>query len=700
MDEPRGIQIIKSLQKNWSRRILLACFLSACALTIAGSAIAVLSFHAGWLYIPLCFIFSVAVVLLVFYQKIRENDVVNYLDATIPEMQESSGLLLKSYTHLNTLEKLQVPLIEHALLSDINPPKKIQRRLQLSGIAVLLASLLAFVLVISNAGPGWQPAGTVITGIQRKKEVTLPEIRSAVLLLTPPAYTGKSTRQQETFNLVVEEGGSIAWKIITTQPVKNVRLLFNDKSILVLRPSDKDSTIWLAGKQVRSPGFYQVQIAGKLSELYRMEVIRDQLPVVSVQTPKPNTLIEPGQAQRSLLNVVVSDDYGIGSVYISATVASGEAEGVRFKQQQMAFPAFASGRKEYRLQKQFDLRSMGMKPGDELYFFITATDTHNQEKRSDIFIIRLGDTTKLMSLEGLANGTDIKPDFFRSQRQIIIETEQLLKNADTMATANFRNRSNELGIDQKLLRLRYGKFLGEETDAEIGGDHDHSADASDFGNGRKMLDEIAHKHDNAEDAGFFDVQTKQQLKVTLAEMWKAELQLRTIRPKDALPFEYKALRLLKELQQQSRVYVGKTGSKTTPLSPEKRLTGERDKIIQPSLQQNFAPAAEGIMLRRALGILEQLRNRETVTQANAMLFRQAATQLSLKAAADPAAFLSSYEAMNRILQNNFSQRDISLAGNGLQRMIKPISQLPQQFTISPDQQLSQRYFMNLTHANE
>ena len=94
-----------------------------------------------------------------------------------------------------------------------------------------------------------------------------------------------------------------------------------------------------------------------------------------------------------------------------------------------------------------------------------------------------------------------------------------------------------------------------------------------------ILDQFSHKHDIAEDATFFDPETKKQLKATLAEMWKSEGKLRLYKPAEALPFAYNALRLLKDLQQKSRVYVAKTSSKTTPLQPkEKRLTGELDKI--------------------------------------------------------------------------------------------------------------------------
>jgi hypothetical protein len=52
-------------------------------------------------------------------------------------------------------------------------------------------------------------------------------------------------------------------------------------------------------------------------------------------------------------------------------------------------------------------------------------------------------------------------------------------------------------------------------------------------------------------------------------MWSAELRLRTYKAEEALPFEYKALRLLKDLQQKSRVYVAKTAFKAPQIKGRK-----------------------------------------------------------------------------------------------------------------------------------
>ncbi len=117
--------------------------------------------------------------------------------------------------------------------------------------------------------------------------------------------------------------------------------------------------------------------------------------------------------------------------------------------------------------------------------------------------------------------------------------------------------------------------------------HDHSHDhqaagASNFSNdlyNSPEMEAYVHAHDDADIANFFDAKTKSLLKQALANMWESELYLRTYKPKQALPYAYKALKLIKEVQQATRVYVERIGFEPPPLEPlKKRLTGELDDI--------------------------------------------------------------------------------------------------------------------------
>lgn len=301
-----------------------------------------------------------------------------------------------------------------------------------------------------------------------------------------------------------------------------------------------------------------------------------------------------------------------------------------------------------------------------------------------MYIISLADTAELMSFDGMTVASDVKPEFFRSERQIIIETEQLLKEKDTLSADVFKNRSNDLGIDQKLLRLRYGKFLGEE--AAEGGHAEIDDKPGAFGDASKILDAYTDKHDNAEDATFFEPGIKAQLKATLSEMWKAELQLRTYKPADALPFAYKALRLLKDLQQQSRTFVAKTGVKVTPLNLSKRLTGELGGVQgQRQLVERPAGLTEEEMLRIVLGLLEAGRGD---SDASRVLMEAAERRLAAAAASRPGEFLEGYQALK-------NRGNILLAEQAIRKLL-PVAQAEPVAKKGPaDEGLGQLYFSHI-----
>ena len=61
-------------------------------------------------------------------------------------------------------------------------------------------------------------------------------------------------------------------------------------------------------------------------------------------------------------------------------------------------------------------------------------------------------------VEGMVKRT--LPAYFRSQRQIIIDAEALLKQRNALDADTFVKRADAIGVDQRILRLRYGQFLG------------------------------------------------------------------------------------------------------------------------------------------------------------------------------------------------------------------------------------------------
>jgi hypothetical protein len=179
-------------------------------------------------------------------------------------------------------------------------------------------------------------------------------------------------------------------------------------------------------------------------------------------------------------------------------------------------------------------------------------------------------------------------------------------------------------------------------------------------------------------------------------MWKSEAKLRLYKPAEALQFAYNALRLLKDLQQKSRVYVAKTSSKTTPLQPkEKRLTGELDKIAQPTYQSDSKPENNGLAsLRDALAVLEEMKM-HTLQADKLATLQQAGQHLVEAASVNPAKYISAIEAYKRIVSGRTKTNDIKQVEKALQSLLQVPSNVPSQKVMAPSSNLSQQYFKNL-----
>lgn len=709
MAEQAGLRKIKALQQRWiSYQIAADVLLSASVALLFGSALHYI-FGASFILAVLIFIVMFGVLSAIRRPwKITIKSILSFLNQSYPELEESSELVLKPVGTLNLLESLQLQKVEQALHQVPGTPQQFGRRLKQAGIFVVVALILSFAL--AKLPIHWHSAmGKLVTdtmGVSAKNlppEKILPQIKTTSLTITPPAYTNRPGRKQDRFTLDVEEGATVKWNIQTNIDVKQISLIFNEHEVLKMQ-SGSDKSNWHLSKIITTPGFYQVSVDGKLSDLYPVTVIKDAPPVIKINTPKQYTHIDAGEAPKVAINASVNDDYGISNAIINATVAKGSGEAVKFKEYKLNFSeAFGAHSRQYNLQKLVDLPSLNMEPGDELYFYIQAQDTHQQTSRTDVYIVSIQDTAQLLSMDGLVAGVNVKPEFFRSERQIIIDSQNLIHAKDSLSKDEFNKRCNDLGADQKMLRLRYGKFLGEEDESKIGEEGGTElSKAENFSNTAMIMDAYTDKHDNAEDASFLEPAVKEQLKATLTEMWKAELQLRMYKPSDALPFEYKALRLLKDLQQKSRSYVAKTGYNPPPLKLEKRMTGDLSKIAEPINHEDIKKQGDQFeALKKAVVVLEQLKTDPKLNAIDQHTLQVASAQLSAKATAQPGIYLPAVSAMKQIVSSGkATENNIAVVEKAIQRALPVNRAMPQSSSSSADIGLSQGYFKNLNRINK
>jgi hypothetical protein len=337
---------------------------------------------------------------------------------------------------------------------------------------------------------------------------------------------------------------------------------------------------------------------------------------------------------------------------------------------------------------------LGLQPGDELYFYIEAFDikTPNANKtRTETYFISLQDTSSQITSVDAGLGVDLMPEYFRSQRQIIIDSEKLLREKKRTTKQNFNSRSNELGYDQKVLRLRYGEFLGEEFDSGIGPQpeipdtekdedvtkqfghshdtenehnlvdekaskniqkHDH-ADPVKSSEQKDPLEEFVHAHDGDEEATFFIQSIKAKLKAAVTIMWDAELYLRLYQPEKSLPYQYKALKLLKEISQDSRIYVHRTGFDSPPLKEEKRLTGDLSEIKSSTIKNQNAKRDVYTDIRNALLTIEALLQKDSIVLTSEIknIFTKAGQELATLALKQPGRYLQSLSLLKKLIHD-------------------------------------------------
>lgn len=538
----------------------------------------------------------------------RRHDLRGYLrslDAADPRFDDSAALLLADTASLPPLAQLQQQRLQTRVaagLPDLRP------RASTAAIAASFAIAALALLLSLWTRPSATVTGTAATDTTRSSTAPIA-IASARLHVAPPAYTGLAASDSESLDARVPEGSTLHWQFAFAPSPRAARLSFHDGRTLALA---RDGDHWTATSTLAAAALYRIEIDADTplaqDHRYRLDVIADQPPQIRVEAPDKTLSLRESTQNAWDFDIRASDDYALGEASLEITRAQGSGENITVKQQTQRLRGEGDAR-ERRYRHRIDLAALELAPGDEVIVRFDVADTRTpqaQRSRSASYILRLPPPVAddSVGMDGLVRTT--LPAYFRSQRQIIIDTEALIAEKPKLDEARFLAKSDALGVEQKILRLRYGQFLGEEFESGGRGhtpaskkstdgdahegkgeshadeqvpddDHDHDAAPAPkrFGDAGNVLAEYGHTHDIAEAATLLDPETRKILKVALEQMWSAELELRSGRPQQALPYEYKALEQIKLVQQATRIYLARVGLELPPVDETRRLSGER-----------------------------------------------------------------------------------------------------------------------------
>src|SRR5574343_61461 len=524
----------------------------------------------------------------------------SWLNAAIPALEDSADLLaMDAISAIGRLQQQRLQACLHAVLGEADYTAIARRRARWP-VLPLLAILLW--LMIGSVVQSRQSSGGAPVAAQRSARVAGGG--EVYLRVVPPAYTGSKAFETAARDLQIAQYSEVYWCLEDAGKVLPAVEL-GDGSVLQLgaecgRQRGEESLFW----RLRQTG----------ASRYTIRVIPDQAPEVTITEPTELIHVLARDARSVQIAVSAKDDYAISRASLHMTLARGSGENIRFSDREVPLPQSANP-KERNWKKQWSLSELGMEPGDELYFFVRASDNapdHPHTTQSPNYTLRLP-APETESLDATALPSLAKPETLRSQRQIIIDTEQLLadvKAQPSMPPATVRSRSEAIANDQAKLRLRYGQFLGEEASLfgdEHEGEHGHEGGppAAGFGHESSMLKEFGHAHDPEDNATIFDPKPKAILKRALAAMWDAEKSLRAITPKTALPPEYKALEAIKELQSAERIYLHRTAFVPPALKEEKRMSGDIVGVLGYKRAQGTAATSVPAEVRELVQALAQ-----------------------------------------------------------------------------------------------
>lgn len=608
----------------------------------------------------------------------KKPQAIRLLHQTIGDTEYSLPLLTKP--QLNLAEQLQFDRLDQRV-QHVRTPMVMWSNVGVYGLAFLavLGVHILYPQLIRKAKPNPRLTASALFSDSTRSQTEAPTFESAQLDILPPAYTRLSEIRSSNLNASGVVGSVLTWTLRFSDTRRlSLRLVSSRGQELPFRLTNSGFTYQ---DRLINSGLYAIKAYWKSdtkrdsviyqSDFYRLDARPDLAPKIEPASKELYRYHYFSDPKTLTVAARVSDDFGVSQAFLVATVARGSGENVKFREIKM--PLSPVNFQDARLTKTLDLRALQFAPGDELYYYWAAFDNRQPEPnftKSDTYFLVYKDTTKTEESELATMAVNIMPEYFRSQRQIIIDTEKLIAGRKKTVPKAFKSQSNEIGFDQKALRLRYGQFLGEEFEKNIGGDgapptstgtdgavltgmaaveaytHKHdegegehvptSAPAHDADDGHNhggggsvnndkdplaaLMEQYVHNHDDAEVNTFHEQSTRSLLKMALENMWQSELQLRLYEPEKALPYEQEALKYLKMSQQKARSYVRKTGF-DPPQTKEKetRLTGEFKNVTTAFNQEHsYSQQRLSALAAGVLGALEQ----QTLSAAQRQQARQ------------------------------------------------------------------------------
>ena len=287
--------------------------------------------------------------------------------------------------------------------------------------------------------------------------VSRPELTQLKVTLDYPGYLDmKAQELNNAGNLEIPEGTKVTWKIGAAHAQKAVMQFSSEEGLNDMQLVDKE--LFTFSKGFKNPDDYSIVLENDQSKNkdrinYAIRVIKDQYPQVVVDNLQDSVLFKS-----IMLGGSVSDDYGITALSLNYHIVKGTKE-LPAKNKSIAI---ASRQQQQNFFYQWRIDSLGLEPGDKLFYHLQVWDNDGvngrKSSRSANYIFSLPSEEK------------IKAEISKSQRSAENKVDQSLKKAKDLkesideAQEKLRGKQNLDWQDKKMLEdLIKQKQMLDET---------------------------------------------------------------------------------------------------------------------------------------------------------------------------------------------------------------------------------------------
>ncbi len=454
------------------------------------------------------------------------------------------------------------------IVRDLRPANVLRLWREAAVLAAVAIVSVTFVFAVALRGQGrvQEPIGSAATAAPLGPGNSL----DFVATITPPSYTGESPKtianpdrldalQGSELRLSIRSGG--AWRV----------RFMND------RMQSDTLTLTRSGYVAIEP---EADPGDRTRRLVPVTVTPDRAPTIRIDAPGKDLLLPDTKAVVGV-RTSATDDFGLQSLELRYTTASGSGEQFEFKEGTIPLAIAKQDARNWQASVNVALGRLGLSPGDAIIYHVVGRDGRPGDAglaTSDTYFIEVAGPGQV----ALA-GFELPPDRERyalSQQMIVLKLERLRAREQSLDRPTLELEMSNLAAEQRAVRANFIFLMGGHVEDEE--------------------EEAAHSDEIQE--GRLENTARKEIVTAIQHMGRAEQGMAMVSTSAALPPARAAVEALQRAFGRNRYFL-RTLPVRSRVDPSRRLTGELagaanwERAIPPATADHQAQVARELLAR-------------------------------------------------------------------------------------------------------